>query len=76
MSLGILMKLPVGSWSASGQLTLFTAMMEYHSNKEAPVAIRIFELGLKSFSEETHYVISYLQFLLSINDDTSESISS
>ncbi|WWC69469.1 uncharacterized protein I206_103409 [Kwoniella pini CBS 10737] len=47
-----------------------SAMMEYHSNKDSAVAIRIFELGLKLFSEEVEYVIKYLQFLLSVNDDT------
>ncbi|WWC61133.1 uncharacterized protein I303_103712 [Kwoniella dejecticola CBS 10117] len=47
-----------------------SAMMEYHSNKDSAVAIRIFELGLKLFSEDVEYVIKYLQFLLSINDDT------
>jgi len=46
-------------------------MMEYHVNKDSSVAIRIFELGLKMFSEEVDYVVKYLQFLLSINDDTS-----
>lgn len=45
--------------------------MEYHTNKDAAVAIRIFELGLKQFSEDVDYVIKYLQFLLSINDDNS-----
>ncbi|WVR05236.1 hypothetical protein IAU60_002248 [Kwoniella sp. DSM 27419] len=47
-----------------------SAMMEYHSNKDSAVAIRIFELGLKLFSEDADYVIKYLQFLLSVNDDT------
>lgn len=47
-----------------------SAMMEYHSNKDAAVAVRIFELGLKQFSEEPDYVVKYLQFLLSINDET------
>lgn len=47
------------------------ALMEYHTNKDAAVAIRIFELGLKQFSEDVDYVIKYLQFLLSINDDNS-----
>lgn len=50
-----------------------TAMMEYHANKDSAVAIRIFELGFKLFSENVDYVVRYLQFLLSINDDTSES---
>ena len=48
-------------------------MMEYHANKDSGVAIRIFELGFKLFSEDVEYVVRYLQFLLSINDDTSES---
>lgn len=49
-----------------------SAMMEYHANKDSGVAIRIFELGFKLFSEDVEYVVRYLQFLLSINDDTSE----
>lgn len=49
-----------------------SAMMEYHANKDSAVAIRIFELGFKLFSEDVDYVVRYLNFLLSINDDTSE----
>jgi cleavage stimulation factor subunit 3 len=47
-------------------------MMEYHTNKDPAVAVRIFELGFKLFPDDVDYVIRYLQFLLSINDDTSE----
>lgn len=47
-----------------------SAMMEYHSNKDSAVAVRIFELGLKMFADNADFVIKYLQFLLSINDDT------
>jgi cleavage stimulation factor subunit 3 len=47
-------------------------MMEFHSNKDAAVAIKIFDLGAKRFPNEVDYVIRHLQFLLSINDDTSE----
>jgi cleavage stimulation factor subunit 3 len=50
-----------------------SAMMEFHSNKDAAVAIKIFDLGAKRFPNEVDYVIRHLQFLLSINDDTSES---
>jgi cleavage stimulation factor subunit 3 len=50
-----------------------SAMMEFHSNKDSAVAIRIFELGFKLFAENVDYVIKYLQFLLSVNDDSSES---
>ena len=49
-------------------------MMEYHSNKDPAVAIRIFELGFKVFSEDVDYVVRYLQFLLSVNDDSSKLI--
>jgi cleavage stimulation factor subunit 3 len=48
-------------------------MMEFHSNKDSAVAIKIFDLGAKKFPNEVDYVIRHLQFLLSINDDTSES---
>lgn len=47
------------------------AMMEYHWNKEAKVATNVFELGLKTFSENVDYVGRYLDFLISTNDDTS-----
>jgi cleavage stimulation factor subunit 3 len=47
-------------------------MMEFHSNKDSAVAIKIFDLGAKKFPNEVDYVIKHLQFLLSINDDTSE----
>lgn len=47
-----------------------SALMEYHSNKDSSVAVRIFELGLKIFSDDVDFVTSYLQFLLSINDDS------
>ncbi|GMK56794.1 hypothetical protein CspeluHIS016_0306340 [Cutaneotrichosporon spelunceum] len=47
-----------------------SALMEYHSNKDAGVAVRIFELGVRNFAESVPFVIGYLEFLLSINDDT------
>jgi len=53
-----------------------SAMMEYHANKDSAVAIRIFELGFKLFSEDVDYVVRYSNFLLSINDDTSKYIGS
>jgi cleavage stimulation factor subunit 3 len=48
-------------------------MMEFHSNKDSAVAIKIFELGAKKFPNEVDFVIRHLQFLFSINDDTSKS---
>jgi len=50
-----------------------SAMMEFHSNKDSAVAIKIFDLGTKKFPNEVDFVMKHLQFLLSINDDTSES---
>ncbi|KAH9811625.1 hypothetical protein DFH28DRAFT_1084886 [Melampsora americana] len=47
-----------------------SAMMEYHWNKEASVATKVFDLGLKSFSEDVEYVLNYLDFLISLNDDS------
>lgn len=47
-------------------------MMEYHSSKDASVATKIFELGLKRFAGEIDYVLKYLDFLISINDEGSE----
>ncbi|TIA89122.1 hypothetical protein E3P99_02198 [Wallemia hederae] len=45
------------------------AMMEYHSSKDASVATKIFELGLKRFAGEIDYVLKYLDFLININDE-------
>ncbi|KAL7423926.1 mRNA 3'-end-processing protein rna14 [Cryptotrichosporon argae] len=47
-----------------------SAMVEYHANKDAAVAIRVFEVGLKQFADDVDYVLAYLTFLLSVNDDT------
>jgi cleavage stimulation factor subunit 3 len=48
-----------------------SAMMEYHWNKEPAVATKVFDLGLKSFSEDVNYVLQYLDFLITLNDDSS-----
>ena len=47
-------------------------MMEYHWNKEQKIATNVFEYGLKQFSEDVDYVVRYLDFLISTNDDTSK----
>ncbi|PLW18409.1 hypothetical protein PCANC_08861 [Puccinia coronata f. sp. avenae] len=47
-----------------------SAMMEYHWNKEPAVATKVFDLGLKSFSEDVNYVLQYLDFLITLNDDS------
>jgi cleavage stimulation factor subunit 3 len=50
---------------------LHTASMEYHFTKATDVATRIYETGLKLFGEDAEYVIRYLKFLISINDENS-----
>ncbi|KAI0030401.1 Suf-domain-containing protein [Vararia minispora EC-137] len=45
------------------------ALREYHSTREAPVALRIYGKGLELFGTEPDFVVHYLSFLLSINDE-------
>ena len=48
--------------------------MEYHcGNKDVQVASRIFERGMELFDDEVEYVLRYLNFLISINDENSAS---
>lgn len=48
-------------------------MMEYYWNKEGEVATKVFEFGLRRFGEDVDFVVRYLDFLIKINDDSSES---
>ena len=46
--------------------------MEYHcGNKDIQVASRIFEKGMETFGDEVEFVLRYLGFLISINDENS-----
>ncbi|KAJ3496355.1 hypothetical protein NLJ89_g10496 [Agrocybe chaxingu] len=45
------------------------AMMEYHCSKDTSVASRIFEKGLDCFRNELEFVLCYLGFLISINNE-------
>ena len=57
---------PVGdTW----ELFADAALREYLSNKDAMVARNIFDMGLKKFGTEIQYVLKYLEFLTSTNDD-------
>jgi hypothetical protein len=49
------------------------ALMEYHVTKATDVASRIFEKGMETFGDEIDYVLRYLGFLISVNDNNSES---
>lgn len=48
------------------------ALMEYHCYNEKPVVMRIFEKGLELFGDEIEFVLRYLGFLISINDENSK----
>ena len=51
------------------------ALMEYHCSDDRAVASRIFERGLNFFGDEIDYVLRYLGFLISINDESSKCFS-
>lgn len=46
------------------------ALLEYHCSKEPGIATKVFELALRTFGAEEQLVVRYLDFLISINDDT------
>lgn len=46
-----------------------SALMEWRIRKDPAVASKIFELGLSRFGASVGFVMSYLDFLLSLNDD-------
>ena len=47
--------------------------MEYHVGKQPLIAQKVFTIALHRFSDEIELVLRYLSFLMSINDETSES---
>lgn len=46
--------------------------MEYHCSNDKSVASRIFEKGLDNFGDEIEFVLRYLGFLISVNDENSK----
>ncbi|CAG8571347.1 3910_t:CDS:10 [Acaulospora morrowiae] len=46
-----------------------SALMEYHCSKDQAVAGKIFELGLKSYADNSEFAAQYLDFLIQLNDD-------
>ena len=52
------------------------ALMEYHVAKETAVANRILSVAMNKFATEVDFVVRYLTFLMSINDENSERCSS
>lgn len=47
------------------------ALMEYHVAKQPVVANRILSVAMNRFSNEIDFVVRYLTFLMSVNDETS-----
>jgi hypothetical protein len=45
----------------------FTCMRRI--NKDAGVARNVFDMGLKQHGSEVNYVLSYVDFLMTLNDD-------
>ncbi|KAF8999433.1 hypothetical protein BDQ17DRAFT_1361005 [Cyathus striatus] len=45
------------------------ALMEYHCSDDKQVASRIFEKGMDFYADEIEFVLRYLGFLISINDE-------
>ncbi|THU98597.1 Suf-domain-containing protein [Dendrothele bispora CBS 962.96] len=45
------------------------ALMEYHCSGDKDVATRIFDLGMNLHAKEKDYVLRYLGFLISLNDE-------
>ncbi|CAJ0945592.1 unnamed protein product, partial [Mesorhabditis belari] len=45
------------------------ALFEYYCSKEKDVAIRIFDLGLKTYGNEPEFCLAYVDFLTHLNED-------
>jgi len=45
------------------------ALMEYHINKNFEVARKIFELGVRKFSDQMTFIFQYIDFMMHTNDD-------
>lgn len=53
----------------SHQLYTAAALMEYHCTKDQGIACKIFELGLKKFNDCPDFILSYIQFMNSLNEE-------
>jgi cleavage stimulation factor subunit 3 len=51
------------------QVFVAAALMEYYCSKDKNIAFRIFELGLKKFSNCPEYVICYIDYLSHLNGE-------
>uniref|UniRef100_L7LUZ8 Cleavage stimulation factor subunit 3 n=1 Tax=Rhipicephalus pulchellus TaxID=72859 RepID=L7LUZ8_RHIPC len=51
------------------QVYVAAALMEYYCSKEKTVAFKIFELGLKKYSDNSDYIMAYVDYLSHLNED-------
>ncbi len=47
-----------------------SALMEYHTDNKSHVSFKVFDFGMRRFSENTEYIQEYMKFLILIGDDT------
>ncbi len=45
------------------------ALREYRTNKEVVFARNIFESGLKKYGTQVGFILTYIDFLIQLNDD-------
>lgn len=51
------------------QIYTAAALMEYHCTKDQAIACKIFELGLKKFNDCPDFILSYIHFMNSLNEE-------
>ena len=56
------------------QVFVAAALMEYYISKDKNIAFKIFELGLKRYSDQPHYLMAYIDHLSHLNGEHVERI--
>ena len=51
------------------QVFVAAALMEYYISKDKNIAFKIFELGLKRYSDEPNYLMAYIDHLSHLNGE-------
>ena len=57
--------------SATSEVHIAGAQIEYQLNKEPQVAARIFNDGMKKYNTDVNYLMKYMDFLDTMNDHNS-----
>ena len=53
----------------TSQVFVAAALMEYYISKDKNIAFKIFELGLKRYSDEPSYLLAYIDHLSHLNGE-------